>query len=80
MHKESFIFEWRVIDFIYKNLVSSKYLDLEWLNILIPHFAWMQRSFHLSIEIFGGLARNNAHFNPRICIGIPSILTHRQGP
>jgi hypothetical protein len=41
------------------------------LNILVGDFGWMQRSLHLSIEIFGGLARSNARFDPRIYIRVP---------
>jgi hypothetical protein len=42
---------------------------------------WMDVTFfHLNIDICGGLARCNAHFNPGICIGMPSAPMHRQGP
>jgi hypothetical protein len=41
MHRESFNFEWVLIDFIYEYLVSWKYLGLEWLNVLVPDFGWM---------------------------------------
>jgi hypothetical protein len=33
------------------------------MNILVQVYGWMQWNFHLSIEIFCGLARCNAHFN-----------------
>jgi hypothetical protein len=77
---KSLLIEWWLIDFMYKSLVSLRYLSFKWLNILVGDFGWMQRSLHLSIEIFGELARCNARFNPGICIGVPSALTHRRGP
>jgi hypothetical protein len=40
----------------------------------------LQGFFHLSIKIFGGLARCNARFNPGIYNAVPSALTHMQGP
>jgi hypothetical protein len=42
---------------------------------------WMvAKIFHLSIKIFGGLARCNAHFIPWICIEVLVTLIHRRGP
>jgi hypothetical protein len=80
MYQEYLDFEWWLIDVIYKSLVSFRYPGVDWLNILIPEFGWLQRFFHLSIKVFGGLARCNAHFIPGICIEVPSALTHRWGP
>jgi hypothetical protein len=80
MYQENFDFEWLLIDVIYKGLVSFRYLGLERLNILVLDFGWLHRFFHLSIKIFGGLARCNAHFIPGICIEVPSALMHRRGP
>ena len=42
MHKEFFDLELYVIDFSFKGLVSSRYLGLEVLNILVLDFGWVQ--------------------------------------
>jgi hypothetical protein len=42
MHKEFFDLEFYVTDFSFKGLVSSRYLGLEVLNILVLDFGWMQ--------------------------------------
>jgi hypothetical protein len=42
MHKEFFDLEFYVIDFSFKGLLSSGFLGLEVLNILVLDFGWMQ--------------------------------------
>jgi hypothetical protein len=55
-----------------KNLVSSGYLGIEYFGFEL----WMDAMiFHLCIELFGGLARCNAHFNPGSSVQVPLCTT-----